>query len=153
MRLYGINDKFVNWIEPLLCHRSQRVKINGCLSDTKPVLSGIPQGSVLGPVLFIIFINDLPETCSQLCEFFLFADDSKIYKCINSVSDNVQLLKCCQDVVDWCEKWCMTLNVSKCKSMTVCKSRSSDVHAYDYSVTMNNIVNHLKVSVVLKILG
>ncbi len=56
----------------------QQVKINGVLSESKSVLSGIPQGTVLGPLLFIIFINDLPEVCSNLSKMFLFADDASL---------------------------------------------------------------------------
>ena len=65
----------------------QQVKINGVLSNSQKVLSGIPQGTVLGPLLFIIYINDLPEVCSNLSNIFLFADDAKIYKCVSEISD------------------------------------------------------------------
>ena len=77
-RSYGLPEKLVLWIEAFLCNRVQRVKINGILSESKPVLSGIPQGSVLGPILFIIFINDLPDICKYMCQMYLFADDAKI---------------------------------------------------------------------------
>jgi len=73
---YGLDSKLILWIESFLCHRTQRVKVNGMLSESKSVLSGIPQGTVLGPLLFIIFINDLPDVCSSLSHIFLFADDA-----------------------------------------------------------------------------
>ena len=66
LRYFELRDKLIKWIEGFLCNRIQRVKINGILSKPKPVLSGIPQGSVLGPILFIIFINDLPDVCKYL---------------------------------------------------------------------------------------
>ena len=105
----------ISWVEDFLCHRTQRVKINGSVSESRPVLSGIPQGSVLGPVLFVIFINDLPDTCGRLCESYLFTDDAKLYKSIVQDGDNALLLKSCRNVIDWCNTWCMNLNIAKCK--------------------------------------
>jgi len=61
-----------------VCYRKQRVKLNGKLSEWNAVLSGIPQGSILGPLLFIIFINDLPDFCQHSTDIYLFADDVKI---------------------------------------------------------------------------
>jgi len=63
---YGIDNHTIEWIKAFLCNRKQRVKLNGKLSEWSSVLSGIPQGSILGPLLFIIFINDLPEFCEHL---------------------------------------------------------------------------------------
>jgi len=63
-----------------MCYRKQRVKINGCYSEWTDVISGIPQGTILGPVLFIIYINDLPQTCEQFARIYLFADDAKLFK-------------------------------------------------------------------------
>ena len=59
-----------------MCYRKQRVKINGCYSEWTDVISGIPQGTVL----FIIYINDLPEICEQFARIYLFADDAKLFK-------------------------------------------------------------------------
>ena len=70
------------WIEDFLSERRQRVILNGRMLAWKDVTSGIPQGSVLGPVLFIIYINDMSETTRSLCR--LFADDSKMYLCVKS---------------------------------------------------------------------
>ena len=67
---YKLDKTLIAWIEAFLCHRMQQVKLNGVLSVSKSVLSGIPQGTVLGPLLFIIYINDLPQVCSNLSRIF-----------------------------------------------------------------------------------
>ena len=74
---YGIKGKIHRWITSFLSGRRQKVLVNGKASSWTAVISGIPQGSVLGPVLFVLFINDLPETVDS--EVFLFADDTKLY--------------------------------------------------------------------------
>ena len=135
LNAYGIDSKLVIWIEAFLCHRTQQVKINGVLSCSKHVLSGIPQGTVLGPLLFIIFINDMPEVCVNLSNIFLFADDAKIYKCISDRDDCKKLNMSCQNVFDWSEKWCMKLNVDKCKVLSI-KSKTNT--NFDYGFNKNN---------------
>ena len=76
LRNYTLNENVINWIKSFLCYRKQRVKLNGFYSDWAEVLSGIPQG----PILFIIYINDLPDLCQQFVEIYLFVDDAKLYK-------------------------------------------------------------------------
>jgi hypothetical protein len=115
---YGISSDLLKWIEGFLCNRVSRVRINGHQSEWKPVISGIPQGSVLGPLLFAIFINDLPSHCS-LSDIFLFADDAKMFKHILSSEDSVVLNSSCQNLYDWCEQWLMKLNINKCKVLSV----------------------------------
>ena len=75
---HGIQGKLLDWIRSILEHRQQRVVINGQYSTWSNVTSGIPQGSVLGPLLFVIYINDLPDTV--LSQVFLFADDTNMYR-------------------------------------------------------------------------
>jgi len=128
---YGINSVLISWIKSFLCYRVQRVKVNSCLSDCKPVLSGIPQGSVLGPVLFVIFINDLPLECLDLCKSFLFADDAKLYKHINCELDSFVLNECCQKLFNWCSNWMMKININKCKVLSVAHNKNDIIH-YDY---------------------
>ena len=82
---YGINGNILNWIKAFLSGRSQVVKVNGADSESTAVLSGIPQGSVLGPLLFVIYIDDLPEAVTS--DALLFADDTKLYRQITSRED------------------------------------------------------------------
>ena len=123
------------------------MKVNGVLSGEKRVLSGIPQGTVLGPLLFIIFINDLPEVCSILSNIFLFADDAKIYKSISNISDCATLNTSCQNVFDWSEKWYMKLNVDKCKVLSI-KNKSGINFDYGFNKDNNFVVlehvDHMK---------
>src|SRR5688572_9225820 len=71
----------------ILSDRLFTVHVNGKVSSEKPVLSGIPQGSILGPILFVIYINDLPDDCASLSDIFMYADDAKLYKYIYDVND------------------------------------------------------------------
>ena len=83
----GIAGNIIKWIADFLSNRCQKVRVGNCYSSKADVLSGIPQGSILGPILFTMFINDLPENISSQCK--IFADDSKLYGAANS-SDILQ---------------------------------------------------------------
>ena len=83
---YGITGNTQNWIKSFLSNRKQRVSVNGALSDITDVTSGVPQGSVLGPVLFLLYINDINGNIKSSIR--LFADDSIIYRKISSKTDH-----------------------------------------------------------------
>ena len=91
LRSYKLHESVIDWIKAFLCYRKQRVKLNGFFSDWANVLSGIPQGTILGPILFIIYINDLPDPCMQFAKVCLFADDAKLYKHVTSREDHQSL--------------------------------------------------------------
>lgn len=119
LRLMKLNEWIIRWIEDWLRNRKQRVVLNGKFSPWKPVESGVIQGSVLGPVLFICFIADLladldPETFANK-----YADDTKTGRAIKTIKD----IKCLQDdiqkLVNWTEKWGLKFNASKCKSLHI----------------------------------
>ena len=91
LEYYGIRGSTHKWINSWLSGRTQHVFLDGQASDPVPVLSSVPQGSVLGPVLFLIFINDLPDSIrSSVC---LFADDCVLYRNIHSLQDCLTLQK------------------------------------------------------------
>ena len=98
--------------------------------------SGIPQGSVLCSLLFVIYINDLPEVCNGDSDLFLFADDAKLLKHICQANDSYLLQDACQKLYDWSEKWLMKLNTDKCKTLTI--GRSKNVVEYTYGFNINN---------------
>ena len=120
---HGITGQIGQWIKAFLEHRKQRVVIRGFESDELDVLSGVPQGSVLGPILFLIFINDLPKCVN--CPICLFADDSKIYCKVpreNNAKPELErahenLQEDLHEIHRWAEKWKMSFNVNKCKIM------------------------------------
>ena len=89
MLSYGIGDKTLKWINAFFCYRQQRVVVNGVKSDLAPVVSGVPQGTVLGPLLFSLHINDI--TADIESEIRLFADDCVCYRKIKDKEDTVKL--------------------------------------------------------------
>lgn len=109
---YGIHGNLLRWVESYLDNRSQLVAIKGFKSTPAPVRSGVPQGSHLGPLFFIIFINDLVDKIK--CPCLLYADDLKVFSTIDSPSDSIIL----QSDLDYIQRWCvanrMHLNVEKC---------------------------------------
>ena len=86
---YGIGGKTLKWIDSFLCFRQQRVVVNGVKSDWAPVLSGVPQGTVLGPLLFSLYINDILSDIES--EIRLFADDCVCYREIKDEKDTMKL--------------------------------------------------------------
>ena len=111
LRMYGIDNRVVLWIEDFLKDRKQRVMVNAEESDWREVSSGIPQGSVLGPCLFIIYINDLPKAVQS--ETKIFADDTKVYAEVaeggaERLQDDIDSLQ------DWSRAWQIEFNRDKC---------------------------------------
>lgn len=118
MRGYGISEEILNWTQSFLCGRRQRVTVNGEDSQWADVLSGVPQGSVLGPVLFICYINDLPEEIHTNVK--LFADDTKVYADVSESSNGQKLQEDISRLDDWAKKWQLSFNSrSKCKVMHI----------------------------------
>ena len=112
-RALGVQGKCGSWINSWLLDRSQRVVINGEVSAWKKVTSGVPQGSVLGPLLFLIFINDIDVSIgSRICKF---ADDTKLYRIVDDANDSSLLQSDLDRLISWSHTWQMSFNVSKCK--------------------------------------
>ena len=100
-----------------LTNRSQKVVINGTHSDWEEIKSGVPQGSVLGPVLFLLFINDLPE--EVVSELLLYADDAKIFRVIRSDEDREVLQRDLHAMSLWSAIWLLSFHPDKLKKLTI----------------------------------
>ena len=112
---YGIKENVLNWIGDFLRNRKQRVIVNGISSDWRNITSGIPQDSVLGPILFLIFINDMPKVIQCLVK--LFADDAKLYQIIKRSQNRDDLQGDIGNSKDWSFIWKMLFNIKKCKHL------------------------------------
>ena len=129
---YGIRGSTHKWISSWLSERSQKVVLDGQASDPVPVLSGVPQGSVLGPVLFLIFINDLPDNIRSSVR--LFADDCVLYRNIKSPIDCQILQDDLNRLSQWETDWQMKFNVAKCHSMRVTRHLPDKQILFDYTL-------------------
>ncbi|MES9905174.1 MAG: reverse transcriptase family protein [Sedimenticola sp.] len=123
---YGVRGHVRQWIENFLRDRQQSVRIGTSMSQKSPVTSGIPQGSVLGPILFLIFINDLPEIVTSAVK--LFADDTKLYREIASANDCELIQEDLNKLSNWTDTWLLRFNAAKCKSMHL--GRQNKQHKY-----------------------
>ena len=129
---YGIRGSTHKWISSWLSERSQKVVLDGQASDQVPVLSGVPQGSVLGSVLFLIFINGLPDNIRSSVR--LFADDCVLYRNIKSPIDCQILQYDLNSLSQWETDWQMKFNVAKCHSMRVTRHLPDKQILFDYTL-------------------
>ena len=125
---YGITGNTQNWIKYFLSNRKQRVSDNGALSDITDVISGVPQGSVLGPVLYLLYINDIDGNIKSYIR--LLADDSIIYRKICSKTDHEILQTDLNQLQTWSDKWQMEFNVSKCVHLQITNKIKPNPHKY-----------------------
>jgi len=116
---YGFPTKLISWVAAFLTNRSQRVLVEGSLSVAAPVTSGVVQGSVLGPLLFLIYVNDMAARCVQSPTVCMqFADDSKFFCPTNSSNS---LVSSCLAYFDWCEEHQLKLAREKCALLHIGK--------------------------------
>ena len=120
MNHYGVSSQVVNWIDSFLCYRTQCVVVNGSKSSSSQVLSGVPQGTVLGPLLFSIYINDIIKVVDS--EIRLFADDCVCYRTIYSENDTLALQKDIDNLGKWARTWGMRFQPVKCNIMCLTKN-------------------------------
>ena len=152
LAFYGIIGNTKNWIKSFLSNKKQRVSVNGTLSDNACVTSGVPQGSVLEPVLFLLYINDINNNIQSPIR--LFADDSIIYRKIKSETDNNILQSDLIQLQTWSNKWQMEFNIPKCVHLPITNKTKPRLHSYslcgaDYINKI--IIKHLMIGLSLSL--
>ena len=133
LRAHSIGGKVHDWILNWLSGRKQRTVLNGKQSQWAEVGSGVPQGSVLGPILFLVFINDIDFIKHLLTVLKKFADDTKLAKKILNDNDRATLQTCLDLLYSWAKTWGMEFNIKKCKILHTGRNNPM------YSYTMNGI--------------
>ena len=117
LKMYGITGKALEWIGSFLESRTMRVGVRNSFSDWLEVTSGVPQGSVLGPLLFLLYVNDLPQWITT--NIRMFADDTKLWHKISTTLDSQLLQNDLNSLEKWSTIWQLKFNPSKCKVMHV----------------------------------
>ena len=134
LNAYGISGNLLSWLTNYLSGRFQRVVLEGASSQWAPVTSGVPQGSLLGPLMFVVFINDLPDASNAINTAF-YADDSKIFGAVKCVHDCEVVQTTLSNMDEWTRYNNIQFNISKCKVLTVTRKKQP-VH---YNYTLNNV--------------
>jgi ribonucleases P/MRP protein subunit RPP40 len=133
----GIEGQVAVWIENWLANREQRVVLNGNMSEWCSVISGVPQGSVLGPLLFLIYINDIDVCVSS--KLLKFADDAKLFRVVSSVDEVEKLRNDLTNLCSWSADWLMLFNLDKCKVMHL--GRNNPKQQYSMEGKTLNVVH------------
>lgn len=139
---YGIRGPILHWIKTFLTTREQRVVLDGTQSSPISVTSGVPQGTVLGPLLFLSYINDLPLSLTSTTR--LFADDSLVYRPIIDRNDCLRLQDDLTALEDWEAKWQMTFRPDKCHHIRFTRSSKPITFTYRLHDTILNTVRSHK---------
>ena len=134
LKAHGIGEHLCSWIENWLTNRKQRVVINGEASDWLHITSGVPQGSVLGPLLFLLYINDLD--CGIVSRLSKFADDTKLGGKVVTRDDCDAIQRDLDNLSTWSDKWLLRFNETKCKVMHIGQNNIR----YNYKLRGQNLM-------------
>ena len=114
LKLIGIGGKLLDWFQSFLCQRSQAVKVGESFSPRVPVTSGVGQGTILGPLIFILYIDEVSDL-NLSSKISLYADDAKIYRNVNNINQYQLLQEDLDKFSNFCDEWQLTINANKCE--------------------------------------
>ena len=145
LKFYHIENQVIHWIEKWLTVRKQRVLLDG---ESPDYVSGVPQGTVLGPLMFLIYINDITENISS--QLRSFADDCLLYRAIKTEQDSILLQQDLNALSQWAVTWQMRFNLSKCTVMRCTRSQNPMIANYSLHGSILSLThNHLYLGVML----
>ena len=121
LKIFGLNGDFLSWLKSYLTGRKQQVVTEGAKSSWLSVTSGVPQGSILGPLLLLLYINDMPDVVS-FCSISLFADDAKCFLLIRFLNDCVLLQQDIENLLMWSYILGIDFNIDKCKVLSITRN-------------------------------
>ena len=128
LHYYGIRGSTLHWINAFLDNHTQATSVNGQHSSWVDVTSGVPQGSVLGPALFLLYINDIQDNIKS--NIRLFADVSIVYREITNPDDHIILQQDLQALAEWSRTWLMEFNIKKCAILSITRKKQPSKHPY-----------------------
>ena len=131
---YGIQSNTYNWIKAWLSNRTQQVLLDGVTSSSVSITSGVPQGTVLGPLMFLHYINDIITNINSPLR--IFADNCLLYRIINTPEDTAILQQDLDQIASWLTTWQLRLNITKCVLIRCNRSHSPIHHHY----TLNHCI-------------
>lgn len=137
----GISGDLLRWVESYVSNRTQQVKIAGYISDTISVTSGVPRGSHLGPLLFLLYINDIVQ-CFQYARCLLYADDMKVFLPVQSSADCHNLQNDLKNFSAFCKDNHSAVNYEKCHVISFSRSKSIILHSYNID---NNLIGRVSI--------
>jgi len=132
LKWYGVDKSLLRWISEFVGRREMRVVVGGVGSHWGPVSSGIPQGSILGPLLFVLYVNELPSLMKSRVK--LFADDTKLWRSIKNNQDAQLLQDDVSTLIEWSGDWLLKLNIDKCKKLSVGNTPYSEYYIEEGSI-------------------
>ena len=142
LSFYGICGPLLTWIRNFLTNRTQCVILNGQSSQLSNILSGVPQGTVLGPLLFLCYINDLPNHLTSRVK--LHADDVLLYSPVSTIADCQNLQEDLDRLVQWADTWQMNFNITKCEMIRITNRIYPVCYTYKMKDHCLNEVFHTK---------
>ena len=142
LQVHGVQGKTLGWTESFLVGRTQCVVLDGEASSELSVSSGVPQGSVLGPILFLLYINDLPDHIYS--QVRLFADDTAVYLAVQVQEDSATLQNDLNKLQEWEQLWDMEFNPSKCQVLRIARSRKPINRNYTMHGQVLESVDHAR---------
>lgn len=138
---FGVTGSMLDWFRNYLSNRKQRVVVEGVKSRWVPVISGVPQGSILRPFLFVLFVNDLPDVSSVGTKTVLFADDTKCYRPQRSQNDHLILQQDLKGLETWANIWDLDFNLKKCEVLRLTRKRDPPPRSYKLASNTLNETN------------